>query len=221
MPALTGKEGRRQPHLRHLAVASRPSVGFLWDALLVSWDPTSGWTRWSQCVEPPPGHASLTHAAGRPDTTGAVAGSGVAERPGGSSRKFCWAGRVGAQPAWAGPAAQGLMPGPPRALTQFHQKLARGGGGEGSQSSAHPEPGGSRAGSSAVPPRPPAQVARADGRRTPSGLRACLADVRAVLGYASSRGVLRSPSAVRSEGPWADRPACASSFPGPRVPDPS
>lgn len=186
---------------------------------------TSGWTRWSQCVEPPPGHASLTHAAGRPDTKGAAAGSGVAERPGGSSRKFCWAGRVGAQPAWAGPAAQGLMPVPPRSLTQFHQKLARGEEEEeeekAAKSSAHPEPGGSRAGSSAVPPRPPAQVARADGRRTPSGLRACLADVRSVLGYASSRGVLRSPSAVRPECPWTDRPACASSFLGPRAPDPS
>lgn len=168
-------------------------------------------------VEPPPGHASLTHAAGRPETTGAEARSGVAEPPGGSSRKFCWAGPVGVQPAWAGPAAHGLMPVPPRALTQFHQKLERPGGGS-SQSSAQPEPGGSRAGSSAVPPRSPAQVAGADGRRTPSGLRACLADVRSVLGYASSRAVLCPTSAVRSECAWADRPACASWFPVPRAP---
>jgi hypothetical protein len=182
MPALTGKEGRRQPHLRHLAGVSRPNVGL----------GTHFWCSGTQRVaglrgarvEPPPGHAGLTHAAGRSETTGAAAGSGVAEPPGGSSRKFCWAGPVGVQPAWAGPAAQGLMPVPPRALTQFHQKLERPGGG--SQSSVQPEPGGSRAGSSAVPPRSPAQVAGADGRRTPSGLRACLADVRSVLGYASS-----------------------------------
>lgn len=47
-PPLTGKEGRRQPYLRHLAVASWPKVGFR-DALLVFWDPASGWTWWSQC----------------------------------------------------------------------------------------------------------------------------------------------------------------------------
>lgn len=47
MPALTGKIGRRQLHLRHLAAASRPNAGSR-DALLKFWDPTSGWTLRSQ-----------------------------------------------------------------------------------------------------------------------------------------------------------------------------
>lgn len=89
--------------------------------------------------------------------------------------------------------------------------------GRGSQSSAHPEPSGSRAGSSAGPPRSPAQVSWADGRRRPSGVRACLADVRSALGYASSRAVLCRTSAVGFECAWTDRPACASSFPVPRA----
>lgn len=104
------------------------------------------------------------------------------------------------------------------ALTQFHQKLEGGGG---FRSSAHPEPGGSWAGSAAGPPRSPAQVARSAGRRRrrPSGLGAWLAAVPSVSGYASSRSVLRPTSAAGvPECAWADRPVGASSLSGPRAP---
>lgn len=77
-------------------------------------------------VEPPPGHVGLTHTIGRPDTTGAAAGSRVVASPGGSSRKFFWAGRWGGGSATgvggAGDTRVNVCPAP-ATLTQFHQKL--------------------------------------------------------------------------------------------------
>lgn len=215
MPALTGKEGRRQPHLRHLAVASWPNVGFR-DALLV-WDPSSGWTRRSQCKaasrarEPRPRRRASGYHCGR---CGWVWGGGAAGRV----QPEVLLGRTGGSATSVGGAGgAGVNASPAPRSDSVSPETWKGGGG--SQSCAHPEPGGSRAGSSAVPPRSPAQVAGADGRRRPSGLRACLADVRSVLGYASSRAVLCPKSAVRSECAWTDRPVCASWFPVPRAPD--
>lgn len=75
-------------------------------------------------VEPPPGHVGLTHALGRPDTTGDAAGSGVVESPGGSSRKFCWAGRWGSATGVGGAGGTRVNVRPaPASVTQFHQKL--------------------------------------------------------------------------------------------------
>lgn len=183
-------------------------------ALLVFWDPTSGWTRWSQCRaasrarEPHP----RRRASGYHRRCGWVWGGAVAGRV----QPEVLLGRTGGSaPGVGGAGGAGVNASPaPRSDSVSPETRERG---RSSQSSAHPEPSGSRAGSSAGPPRSPAQVAWADGRRRPSRVRACLADVRSVLGYASSRAVLCPTSAVGFECAWTDRPACASSFPVPRA----
>lgn len=174
MPSAKGREGRLKPDGRPDAaaagpprcVASLPSVGF-WDARLVLWDPTSGWTLWSQCRtafragEPHP----RRRASGYQGCCGWVWGGGATwrvqpevllARAGGSAMGVGGAGGAGVNVCPA-----------PAALTQFHQKLERGRGG--SNSSARPERGGSRAGSSAAPPRSPVQVAGAEVGRGPAG----------------------------------------------------
>lgn len=123
--------------------------------------------------------------------------------------------RGGSAPGVGGAGGAGVNASPaPRSDSVSPETRERG---RGSQSSAHPEPSGSRAGSSAGPPRSPAQVAWADGRRRPSGVRACLADIRSVLGYASSRAVLcpTSGSSVRGRiGPRAPpRSQCPAPLP--------
>lgn len=122
MRALTGKGGRRQPHPRHLAVASQPSLNFR-DASLILWDPTRGWTPWSQCraasraCGPHPRH----RASGHHRCSNWVRGGGVARRVQpevllgravGSAIGVGGAGgtRVNVRPALA-------------TVTQFHQKL--------------------------------------------------------------------------------------------------
>lgn len=121
--ALTGKGGRRQPHPRHLAVASQPSLGFR-DAPLILWDPTSGWTPWSQCraASRACGPHPRPRASGHHRCCGWVWGGGVARRVqpevllgravGGSATGVGGAGgtRVNVRPARA-------------SVTQFHQKL--------------------------------------------------------------------------------------------------